>query len=205
MCGRYTLDPEGLGEEVYTVLRSFRRVAPEEFSPGDQPALIQRERFPGEKAPVYLESPGGIRMRAVLWGFPSPGKRGWIINARAETVRTKPLFSESFYSGRCVLPAGGFYEWEKKSRDKVRYTLPGELFYMAGIYRSFSDGLRFVILTVPANASVRPVHPRMPLVLQKEDVRPWLESTEAAERFLEREPPLFHPEVCGQRAFSSDL
>lgn len=49
MCGRYTLDPEGLGEEVYTVLRSFQRVAPEEFSPGDQPALIQRERFFPEK------------------------------------------------------------------------------------------------------------------------------------------------------------
>lgn len=62
--------------------------------------------------------------------------------------------------------------------------------FMAGCYRKYEDGDRFVILTTQANASMEPVHDRMPLVLEREEAVDWLLEDGAAEKLLRKSPPL---------------
>lgn len=113
-----------------------------------------------------------------------------IINARAETAAEKLMFRESVASGRCAVPSSGFIEWDRQKR-KYLFSLPGEgALYMAGLY-SVRDGKpSYVILTTDANGSMREVHHRMSLVLQKKQVASWLTEPEAADGFLRMTPPM---------------
>ncbi len=115
----------------------------------------------------------GLEIAAMRWGF--PGQNGQLIfNARSETAAEKPLFRESLALRRCVIPAGGFYEWNSR-KEKVRFTgEEGQPLFLAGFYRRFEEENRFVILTVPANASMAPVHDRMPLVLAPAAAEAWI-------------------------------
>ena len=89
-----------------------------------------------------------------------------VINARAETAGEKPLFRESVAARRCVIPSTGFYEWD---RDKRKHL--------------------FRLLTTAANASMAPIHDRMPLVLRREQLEPWLREPEIAAALLHTPPP----------------
>lgn len=112
-----------------------------------------------------------------------------LINARAEGVRTKRAFADSFASRRCVFPAAGFYEWDKQ-KNKVTFKLEDKpILYLAGIYKPYGAEKRFVVLTREANDSMRPVHDRMPLILTKEEVRPWVRDEEATSTILAKELP----------------
>jgi len=111
---------------------------------------------------------------------PAIGNR--LINARADTAAEKPTFREPFAHRRCLVPADGFYEWDKRSRAPMRYVLKSrEPFAFAGLWDSWGktpDGgpLRsFTILTTGANALVRAVHPRMPVVLRPGHETAWLD------------------------------
>ena len=128
-----------------------------------------------------------------IWGF--PGKNGGlIINARAETVLVRPTFAGSAENRRCVLPAACFYEWDAE-KNRVTFTDPErEVIYLAGVWKLIEDRLRFVVLTTAANASMVPVHDRMPLMMDAKDVEPWLFSRKDAERLLRREMPLLRAE-----------
>lgn len=129
----------------------------------------------------------GLELAAMRWGF--PGRNGQLIfNARSETAAEKPLFQESLAFRRCVIPAGGFYEWNSR-KEKVRFTGVGEQpLFLAGFYRRFEEENRFVILTVPANASMAPVHDRMPLVLAPEEAAAWILDGNRTRQFLRRTP-----------------
>ena len=129
----------------------------------------------------------GLEMVAMRWGF--PGREGQVIfNARAETAAEKPLFQDSLALRRCVVPAGGFYEWNSR-KEKVRFTGVGEQpLFLAGFYRRFEEENRFVILTVPANASMAPVHDRMPLVLAPEEAAAWVLDGSRTSQFLRKTP-----------------
>ena len=106
----------------------------------------------------------------------------------------RPTFRGSFDQGRCVLPAAGFYEWDK-SKEKVTFTVPGKpILYLAGIWRPYGPEQRFVILTREANESMAPVHDRMPLILTKEEVTPWVSERAEAERLLAKELPMLQAE-----------
>ena len=130
-----------------------------------------------------------IRPAPLLWGFPGFDGKSLIINARAEGIADKPTFAESIRARRCVLPASGFYEWDR-SRQKVTFTLDGRpVIYLAGIYRPYGDEQRFVIITREANASMTPVHDRMPLMIDPADVRTWINDPSATESFLTRQLP----------------
>ena len=132
--------------------------------------------------------------QVLQWGFPGFDKGKLLINARAESVKDRPTFSRSFEQGRCVLPAAGFYEWDK-SKEKVTFTVPDRpILYLAGIWRPYGPEKRFVILTREANASMAPVHDRMPLILTREEVAPWVSERAEAERLLVKELPMLKAE-----------
>ena len=111
--------------------------------------------------------------QVLQWGFPGFDKGKLLINARAESVKDRPTFSRSFEQGRCVLPA---------------------ILYLAGIWRPYGPEQRFVILTREANASMSPVHDRMPLILTREEVAPWVGERAEAERLLVKELPMLKAE-----------
>lgn len=166
MCGRYTFSETVPCEELEKIIASVQR---------SKPAFLQKsaEINPGDTAPIYFYKEKKIHLSLMPWGFRNPWKKGVIINARAETAASKQIFSPSLHSRRCVIPSAGFYEWSRE-KQKYLYTLSGSPLYMGGLYTFYEDGPRFLILTVSANSSVSPVHPRMPLLLPKEQIRPWL-------------------------------
>lgn len=124
------------------------------------------------------------------WGFTSQYQNGLLINARAETVLSKPSFRNSVRNCRCVIPAAGFYEWNRE-KEQVSFTMPqSKILYMAGIWQPTDEGRQFTILTTMPNDSVSPVHDRMPLVLLPEEIQPWIQEWEIAEEILSKVPPL---------------
>ena len=124
----------------------------------------------------------------MVWGLRTP--KSLLINARAETAMEKPTFAESARYRHCVIPSTGFYEWDGDKR-KFLFTLPrSSTLYMAGIYDVREGVPSYCILTTAPNDSMRDVHDRMPLVLEREQIVPWLYDLKATARFLKATPPL---------------
>lgn len=109
-----------------------------------------------------------------------------LINARSETIMEKPSFKNAFKHRRCLILADGFYEW-KKSSSKGGLSTPyyfylneKQPFALAGIWEIWQspDGSEIwstAIITCDANEIVKPVHERMPVVLDKDEMFDWLE------------------------------
>ena len=211
MCGRFFWDndAEEAFEDDFPELIRIARAQEKSLRAGDyMPSMDalavvgeQKNGEPGRgiaEAPGIAKTPGiaeahradwPVSAEFLKWGFPGFDKGRLLINARAEGVRTRPTFADSFANRRCVLPAAGFYEWDS-SKEKVIFRLGDRpLLYLAGIYRPYGAEKRFVVLTREANDSMKPVHDRMPLILTKEEVRPWVGDTEAAEAILAKELP----------------
>ena len=96
-----------------------------------------------------------------------------VINARSETAATRPLFREAFASGRCLIPADGFYEWRRLEDARRPYRIrrqDGRVFAFAGV--ATPGGC--AILTTEPNELVREIHNRMPVVLGPGDFGRWL-------------------------------
>ncbi len=106
-----------------------------------------------------------------------------LINARAEGIEKKPSFRGPFKHRRCIIPASGFYEWKMIAGHKQPYFIrpvDGGYFFMAGIWDHWQgeDGTMInscAIITTEANALMREIHDRMPVLLKRETVMPWLE------------------------------
>lgn len=183
MCGRYTLFLDRQDGQTHFLQERLRQRFP------DVP-LPDGDIFPDCKAPVYVPEHGRARLAMARWGLQNPHRKGLLINARAETAAEKPLFRESLYNRRCAIPCNGFYEWSPQ-KERYAYTLAEvPLFYLAGLFTKEKDELHFVILTIPANASVAPVHHRMPVLMCQEAVRPWLFDTQRALALLRAPMPL---------------
>lgn len=147
-----------------------------------------RDIRPSEAAAVIVYRQGKFVYEPMCWGFIPRSGSGLVINARAESALERPMFSESIRHRRCVIEAGGYYEWNK-SRQKATFS-PGDdgKLYMAGCYRYEGGTERFVIVTTAANASVEKVHDRMPLILSEPDARLWLSDDGAVEFILHSRP-----------------
>ena len=106
-----------------------------------------------------------------------------MINARAETVAEKPAFREALCRRRCLVPADGFYEWQRigGSKRPMRIVMrTGEPFAFVGLWSVWRDpdGNRIpscTIITVVANDLLRPIHDRMPVILPMEVEGFWLD------------------------------
>lgn len=195
MCGRYSVMTEEDILEMREILEEINRRFMGDPLLG---SLRTGEIFPTHTVPV-LEAGRDAPSRATLmrWGFPRYQSPGVVINARSETAAEKPMFRNAFAARRCVIPSTGFFEWRheagRKTGEKLLFRMPGKsMLYMAGLYGSFpapagtpagtaGDGFTgFVILTTPANASVAPIHDRMPLVLAEEELEAWMRERPAA-------------------------
>lgn len=100
------------------------------------------------------------------------------INAKAETLREKPYFRNAFKKQRCIIPVSGFYEWQGSKGNKQAYAiypLNDDYFGFAGLWEKKDDLESFTIITTEANEVMRPVHDRMPVILDTNDYDIWLE------------------------------
>jgi putative SOS response-associated peptidase YedK len=188
MCGRYTLTSPG-------------EVVAEVFELVDVPPVLPRYNLaPTQEAPVVrVAAPGAPRTLDLLrWGLvpywaSDPGIGSRMINARAESVADRPAYRESFQRRRCLVPADGFYEWKKlpaKGKGKVasKNSQPYLIrrqdrrpFAFAGLWSSWrGPGAdrpleTFTILTTDPNDLLRPLHDRMPAILDRRDFAAWLD------------------------------
>ncbi len=172
MCGRY-----GSTEEANRWLAVHCRC------PAGVPMPVG-DIHPGESAPVMVAGSPTPLIVPMKWGIRKQGKL--IINARKETILEKPLFENGMHRRRCLLPAALFYEWDSLKHKVVFRGPASALLFFAGIYREESDGGHFVILTAPADDSVKPVHDRMPLRIPEARIGAWLSDEEEALKLLEQ-------------------
>jgi putative SOS response-associated peptidase YedK len=106
-----------------------------------------------------------------------------MFNARAETIAEKPSFKHAFQKRRCLIPADGFYEWQKIGRIKksLRFSLKsGEPFGLAGLYETWISPEQkpvhtCTIITTEPNDLLRPIHDRMPVIVKKELENFWID------------------------------
>ena len=155
--------------------------------------LKNGEVFPTDQV-AALDASGA---RAMRWGFARFDGKGKVINARSESALEKTMFRAPMMTqaglpqtGRCLIPASAYFEWETREKQKIKYQLrPARegLFTFAGLYRSEagSDTPVFVILTAPAVEGISFIHDRMPLILAPEQREAWLNQPDAAAKLLE--------------------
>lgn len=179
MCGRF--------------VQRYAEELPERFMaiplPGVAEQLTPRYNIaPTQRIPVVLASRDGERHIDLLrWGLTArrpPGvKPPLLFNARAETLMEKPTFRRLLPARRCLVPASGFYEWEKAHGEKIPWLFEladGAPFAFAGLYDRVTDELGQEILactliTTEPNELVAEVHNRMPVILPRASEASWLD------------------------------
>jgi putative SOS response-associated peptidase YedK len=179
MCGRYRL--------------SRRKQLVEEYfdtASGETEWTPRYNIAPTQPVPVIRQNPTQPRRELSLmrWGLvPSWSKNmsgaAMMINARSETAAAKPAFRDPLTSRRCLVPADGFYEWQRTGEAKQPYCFElndGELFAFAGLWDHWKDPSgQWVkscsILTTTPNAVTSAVHDRMPVILDRSDYDLWLD------------------------------
>lgn len=171
MCGRFTLkSPRRISfgkvdlSEIYSLIPRYN-IAPSQ----NVLAIVQREE---QREATFLQ-----------WGlipFWSKEAKG-IINARQETIEEKASFSESFQRRRCLIPADGFYEWQRMGKIAQPYYFQlkdGAPFAFAGIWDKWRCDDRSIIscaiVTTTANELLAPIHNRMPVILEPQSHDLWL-------------------------------
>jgi putative SOS response-associated peptidase YedK len=177
MCGRFasTLPPEALARIFGTVNPIPNSAATWNLAPS-QDAMVVRRHPEGER-----------HLDLLKWGLlpywtkdAATARRP--INARAETVATSAMFKGAFASRRCIVPATAFYEWRKAGRPKQPFAFArqdGQPIAFAGLWEGFRSPSgevtrSFAIVTTSGNATMRPIHDRMPVILEPADWPVWL-------------------------------
>ena len=177
-----------------------------EFKVGRKNANLFQPRYniaPSQMIDVVFEPEGERILSHLKWGLvPHWAKESDIgnrmINARAETLSEKPSFREAFKSRRCIIPASGFYEWQKKGTGAKQpyyfYLKEKEVFGFAGLWEEWLDKQTgelletCTIITTEANDVLKPVHERMPVILRSDSYDEWLDvkekNTEKLQKFL---------------------
>ena len=179
MCGRYTVtaSPE--------VLRAL-------FAYAEQPNFPPRYNIaPTQPIAIVRLVDGKRQFALVRWGLlPSwvkdPKTFTLLINARGESVVDKPAFRAAMKRRRCLIPAGGFYEWQKagdRKRPFYVHAKSGEPLAFAGLWETWTgpNGEELdtaAIVTTRANKTLGPIHDRMPVIVPPEAFDLWLNSNE---------------------------
>jgi putative SOS response-associated peptidase YedK len=179
MCGRYaiTLAPE-----------AFRTL----FAYPEQPNFPPRYNVaPTQPVPIVHAEREERHFRLVRWGFvpgwvKDPKEFPLVINARGETLSTKPTFRAALRRRRCIFLADGFYEWKRQGRGKAPFLIRmrdrGPM-PLAGLWETYADPAggeidTAAIVTTSANGLLASVHDRMPVILGREDIATWLHADE---------------------------
>lgn len=180
MCGRFALaaDTKKIQEHFHVPTTMLLAITPSYNIP------------PQSFVPVILGQPE-IRLLQMKWGLvPSwsrePKAKFATFNARSETVETSAAYRNPFANTRCLIPATGFYEWQIQDDGTKKplyfHLSSNEMFSFAGLYDVWTDveGKELwtcTILTREANEFMKPVHDRMPVILQRDSYISWLENT----------------------------
>ncbi|MDH5412377.1 MAG: SOS response-associated peptidase, partial [Alphaproteobacteria bacterium] len=170
MCGRYslTLPVEAVGRLFGVNVDSVSALeARYNIAPSQRVVAVRRGEKADERELVFLH-----------WGFVpawarDPDSMSQPINARGESVEAKPMFRDAFRKRRCLIPADGFYEWKKTAAGKQPWRIEradGAPFAFAGLWDRWQgpEGKVIescVIITTEANETMRPIHDRMPVIL----------------------------------------
>lgn len=158
MCGRYGFIPKKDVFERFG-LEAIELAADNNIRPGTiQPVII------------------GHKIEMLRWGlvpfWAKDPKIGYkMFNARAEDIEKKPSFREPFKKYRCLVPANGFYEWDKNKKPHFFRLKDEEYMAMAGLFDTTDT---YTIITTEPNKIVGKVHHRMPVVLDRESEAKWL-------------------------------
>lgn len=125
----------------------------------------------------------GQLMQFGLLPFWVKENKGYVINARAETIFEKTMFKKGIRERRCIIPASFFFEWKRTPTVKIPYAINlknEELFSFAGIYgENEIDGeviKSFAIITTISNSLMEPIHNRMPVILSRDEEDEWLDT-----------------------------
>lgn len=186
MCGRYllTTTPETLAEH-------FQLLRPPRFQASYNIA-------PARKILTLVELDDRSRKAVNLfWGLvPSWAKdtknSSHLINARMETVREKPSFRSAFKHRRCLIPANGFYEWQKLDVGKQAFHIhrqDNQVFAFAGLWEQWQHDTETLysctILTTAATELMQPIHERMPVIIPQNDYSTWLDKSDQGDQAFE--------------------
>jgi putative SOS response-associated peptidase YedK len=175
MCGRFNLrtNPHDFAE-IFAVIRSLH----------DADLKPRYNIAPTQTIPIVRGQEGEREAVETTWGFTPQWSKAVMINAKCETVATLRTFSKAFRERRCLIPASGFYEWEKREDEE------------------FST-----ILTTSPNSMLARVHDRRPVILHPDDYAAWLADGELPEkeaaRLFEPFPPMEMKEATANPAMNN--
>ena len=148
--------------------------------PDEEEAAAWQPRYnvaPTQLHPILRLLGGERRLERASWGLPPIENRA-VINARVETVTSRPMWQEALAERRCVVPVDGFYEWQG-DQPYWFHRADGGLLPLAGLWEEGAPvggkpRARFVVLTCAPNALVAAAHDRMPAILPPEHIAAWL-------------------------------
>lgn len=166
----------------------------------EDPGLPRYNIAPSQRAPVIRAGAEGHGLVQLQWGLVPhwANDRQAIkpqINARAESAHEKPFFRAAFRSSRCLVPANGFFEWQRQGDRKQPYCISlthDEPFYFAGLWANNRHGVpleTFTILTCAPNGLMQSLHHRMPVILHPQHYEAWLSGSPAQVKELLRPYP----------------
>jgi len=199
MCGRFVSARKRLELlEEFGVERDRVAASPDPEPESDYNVAPTRRIRAVVERPAHKDEPQARELRVVRWGLvPSWAKEasggGRLINARAETVASKPAFRRAFAKRRCILPADGYYEWQavteqgkKKKQPYFIYRTDRAPLSFAGLYELWRDESvpedherawlwTAAIITTQATDDVGEIHDRMPMVISPDHWADWLD------------------------------
>lgn len=178
MCGRFAqyADPDTLADHFGLAMAAVDAQPRFNVAP-TQPVLAVRLTEDQQHRECV-----NLRWGLVPFWSKGPDNRYSMINARAETVASKPAYRAAFVQRRCLIPADAFYEWQAGKDGKQPYAIHRKdrrPFAMAGLFEHWQgeDGSVIdscTIIVTEANALLRPIHERMPVILDPTDYGTWL-------------------------------
>jgi putative SOS response-associated peptidase YedK len=176
MCGRYAFDDI---KEIYEARRIIEEIS-SRLGRETADSVKTGEVFPSDSAAVLAQNGEEFNADVMEWGYPLKDSKRLVINARSESAEYTRLFSSSLNFQKCLVPCTGYFEWKATGALKSKYKIKPEgenLFYLAGLYNSYSiggkDRKRFVILTREADPQIKDIHDRMPVIVKSSDINRW--------------------------------
>jgi len=180
VCGRFTLRRPGAEVAQHFALSEIPELTP------------RYNAAPGQAiAAVRAVEGRGLVLELRRWGLvppwaPDPRIGGRLINARSETAAGRRAFAPALRARRCIVPADGFFEWGSRGGERVPFHVQvrgGALFGIAGLWEEWRGAGGEVVesctlLTTGANERLRPLHDRMPAILDPGDYDRWLDPQE---------------------------
>jgi putative SOS response-associated peptidase YedK len=197
MCGRYTIYQTG-------ELKSRFKLPQKEIDALHDELKARYNAAPGQNLPVVTSGDEGRHIGTMRWGlipaWAKDEKVGYrLINARDDSVFTKPTWKRPVLHNRCLVPANGFYEWKRTGKEKQPfYARPKgtDLFSFAGLFDHWTNKETgeviesFSIITTEPNKEMRSIHNRMPVILKPTDEESWLDPSHDTAQSLEK---VLHP------------